>query len=157
MFVWQCDKCEGKKTICLHPQKHRGSVRKKCRFHRGRLLHSVKAFLVSVKANLHPNLHLKFLFMSGLFLEVKGEGKKHKLAECAYTRAWENERRGEVNRSRPVCRERSGVFEKICRRKKHTTRRRAVAYWTFSPSFVFSRARIRALREFVFFAFTLHL
>lgn len=64
-------------------------MRKKCRFHRGRLLHSVKAFLVSVKANLHPNLHRKCLFMSGLFLEVKGEGKKHKLAECAYTRVRE--------------------------------------------------------------------
>jgi hypothetical protein len=47
----------------------------------------VKAFLVSVKANLHPNLHRKYLFMSGLFLEVKGEGKKRKLAERAYTRA----------------------------------------------------------------------
>ena len=75
--------------ICLHSQKHRGSVRKKCRFHRGRLLHSVKAFLVSVKAKVHPYLHRKYLFMSGLFLEVKGEGKKRKLAECAYTRVRE--------------------------------------------------------------------
>ena len=43
----------------------------------------MKVFLVSVKAKVHPNLHRKYLFMSGLFLEVKGEGKKRKLAECA--------------------------------------------------------------------------
>ena len=48
---------------------------------------TVKACARWVKAFLHLFVHRKYLIFSVLSLDVKGEGKKRKLAECAHLRA----------------------------------------------------------------------
>ena len=48
---------------------------------------TVKACARWVKAFLHLFVHRKCLLFSVLSSEVKGEGKKQKLAECAHLRA----------------------------------------------------------------------
>lgn len=80
---------EGKARICLHLLHNTAAVLENVRIHRRNGLAALNSIFTSVKAKLHINLHRKYLLFSWLWVEVKGEGKKHKLAEFAYTRVRE--------------------------------------------------------------------